>query len=123
MAACDAGPAQIACVALEAVVYQTRDLIEAMRQDGAVKPAALRVDGGMAANTWLVQFLADMLDIPVERPVVIETTVLGVAYLAGLTTGLYASLDAVTRLWQSERQFTPPHKWKTSCDSNTMPAG
>ena len=69
--------------------------------------SALRVDGGMVANDWLCQFLADILDLPVERPVVTETTALGAAYLAGLEVGLYPSLEAVASGWRCERRFEP----------------
>ncbi len=103
----DSGVAEIVRAALEAVCYQTRDLIEAMREDGAGRPQALRVDGGMAANDWLMQFLADQLDIPVERPVVTETTALGAAYLAGLGVGLYRGPEEIARRWRRERRFEP----------------
>ena len=73
--------------ALEAVCYQTRDLMAAMEKDSGTKLTALRVDGGMVKNDWVMQFLADILDLPVERPVVTETTALGAAYLAGLQAG------------------------------------
>ncbi|QDO96237.1 glycerol kinase GlpK [Ferrovibrio terrae] len=103
----DAGRAHIARATLESVGYQTRDLTAAMKADGAPAPAAIRVDGGMVANDWLCQFLADMLDVAVERPRVIETTALGAAYLAGLATGVYAGLDAVAYGWHCERRFEP----------------
>lgn len=103
----DAGRAHIARAALESVAYQTRDLTAAMKADGAAAPTAIRVDGGMVANDWLCQFLADMLDVAVERPKVIETTALGAAYLAGLAVGLYAGLDAVAYGWHCERRFEP----------------
>lgn len=98
------GRAQLARAALESVVYQTHDLLHAMAQDG-VAPTQLRVDGGMVANDWMVQFLADILDIPVDRPRVLETTALGAAYLAGLQSGLYESTDAVESNWQMDRRF------------------
>ena len=101
------GPAEIARAALEAVCYQTRDLLEASTADGAAPPNAIRVDGGMVANDWMCQFLADTLGCSVERPLVTETTALGAAYLAGLSTGFYGGLEAVARLWQSERRFEP----------------
>ena len=101
------GPAEIARAALEAVCYQTRDLLDATVADGAAPPSALRVDGGMVANNWLLQFLADMLDCAVERPVVTETTALGAAYLAGLTSGVYDGLSGIAELWQSEARFEP----------------
>jgi len=103
----DVGRAQIARAALEAVCYQTRDLMEAMAADGAPQPTALRVDGGMARNDWLMQFLADMLDLPVERPAVTETTALGAAYLAGLASGLWDSVEDIARHWRRERLFEP----------------
>jgi glycerol kinase len=103
----DAGRAHIARATLESVGYQTRDLTTAMKADGAPAPAAIRVDGGMVANDWLCQFLADMLEVAVERPRVIETTALGAAYLAGLATGVYAGLDAVAYGWHCERRFEP----------------
>ena len=103
----DSSAAHIARAMLESVAYQTRDLTDAMAADGASSPTALRVDGGMVANDWLCQFLADMLNIPVERPKVIETTALGAAYLAGLATGVYGSLDAVGYAWRCERRFEP----------------
>jgi glycerol kinase len=103
----DVGKPEIARAALEAVAYQTRDLVDAMRADGAAPPAALRVDGGMVANDWFLQFLADQLAIAVEVPKVPETTALGAAFLAGLGAGLYRSLDDVAKLWQSDRTFEP----------------
>jgi glycerol kinase len=103
----DVGRAEIARAALEAVCYQTRDLMRAMAADGAPAPTALRVDGGMTRNDWLMQFLADMLALPVERPVVTETTALGAAYLAGLATGLWSSTEDIARHWRRDRLFEP----------------
>jgi glycerol kinase len=103
----DTGISHIVRAALEAVCYQTRDLMECMAADGGTQPSALRVDGGMVKNDWLMQFLADILELPVERPIVTETTALGAAYLAGLHTGVYASLDSVAAAWQRERLFEP----------------
>jgi len=91
---------------VESVCYQTRDLFEAMAADG-VRPNALRVDGGMVHNSWMTQFLSDILDIPVDRPKVLETTALGAAYLAGLQAGLYSSLEDVAENWQKDRGFEP----------------
>jgi glycerol kinase len=91
--------------ALEAVAYQTLDLAEAMANDGALLGGAMRVDGGMAANDWLCQFLADMLQVPIERPENLETTALGAAFLAGLATGVWDSLDAVARTWKARDRF------------------
>ncbi|HYG91599.1 MAG TPA: glycerol kinase GlpK [Azospirillum sp.] len=103
----DAGPAHIARAALEAVAYQTRDLRDAMRSDWSGPARTLRVDGGMAANDWLCQFLADMLEVPVERPAVIETTALGAACLAGLKAGVYRDQAAVAGAWRCDRRFEP----------------
>jgi glycerol kinase len=93
--------------ALEAVGYQTHDLLSAMRADGATAPEALRVDGGMVRNDWVCQFLADVLDMPVERPAVTETTALGAALLAGLHVGLFTSPQAMARAWKPDRRFEP----------------
>jgi len=103
----DSGIAEVVRAGLEAVCYQTRDLMQAMAEDGAARPTALRVDGGMAANDWVMQFLADILDVPVERPKVTETTALGAAYLAGLGVGLYRSAADVGSQWQRDRLFEP----------------
>jgi glycerol kinase len=103
----DTGRGEIIRAALEAVAYQTRDLMEAMAADGASPPRAIRVDGGMAVNDALMQFLADMLQTTVERPVVTETTALGAAFLAGLHTGFYPSLEAIAGHWQRDAVFTP----------------
>jgi glycerol kinase len=102
----DTGPATIARAALESVCYQTMDLLSAMQSDGA-KLNTVRVDGGMVNNNWLSQYLADVLNIPVERPRQTETTALGAAYLAGLQTGVYDSLDDLTANWHQEREFAP----------------
>ncbi len=102
----DTDIARIVRAGLEAMGYQTRDLMRAMAQDALV-PNELRVDGGMVVNDWLTQNLADMLQLPVVRPQVVETTALGAAYLAGLAVGVYNSLDDIARLWQAERRFTP----------------
>lgn len=98
--------AHLARAALEAVAYQTCDLLEAMTGDGA-NPSAMRVDGGMTANEWLCQFLADMLQLPVERPRTLETTALGAAFLAGLATGVWSDLEALSAIWQRRDCFTP----------------
>ncbi len=101
------GPAEIARAALEAVCYQTGDLAVAMAGDAGAGLRTLRVDGGMAANDWFLQRLADLTGLPVERPQTIETTALGAAYLAGLGHGIWQSLDEVTRQWQVARRFEP----------------
>jgi glycerol kinase len=103
----DTGIAEIVRSALEAVCYQTRDLMSAMAGDSGQAPNRLRVDGGMARNDWVMQFLADILNLPVERPVVTETTALGAAACAGLGTGLFAGIGEVGGNWQRDRLFTP----------------
>lgn len=100
----DTGIAEIVTAGLQSVCYQTRDLLDAMEKDNA-KPSRLRVDGGMVVNDWVVQFLSDILNLPIQRPAVTETTALGVAYLAGLTSGIYDSLDQVGQHWEQQRQF------------------
>ncbi|NOQ42702.1 MAG: glycerol kinase, partial [Desulfuromusa sp.] len=103
----DTGIAEIARATLESVGYQTYDLMEAMKRDSGTGSKALRVDGGMVVNNWFLQFLADLLDVPVERPQVTETTALGAAYLAGVQLGLFESLAAVANHWQRDTLFTP----------------
>jgi len=90
---------------LEAVCYQTQDLLTAMQNDSQTTIKKLRVDGGMVVNNWLLQFLADILTIPIERPCFFETSAQGVAFLAGLYVGVYSSLDEVSTLWQMESRF------------------
>ena len=92
-----AGRAALARAALESVAYQTLDLMDAAKSDG-VDAQTLRVDGGMVMNNWLMQFLADILQLPVERPAVMETTALGAAYLAGLQAGIYKNTDEIAAL-------------------------
>ena len=99
--------AHLARAALEAVGYQTMDLADAMVADGGDPPATIRVDGGMAANDWLCQFLADMLQVPVERPRHLETTALGAAFHAGLATGVWKDLDALAATWARGACFEP----------------
>ena len=103
----DTGPEHLARAALESVGYQTLDLLQAMEADGATPPRELRVDGGMVNNDWLCQFIADMAQCPVQRPVDTETTVRGAALLAGLGAGLYDDLDALANVWRAERTFQP----------------
>ena len=99
--------AHIARAALEAVAYQTLDLADAMRDDGAGHAQAIRVDGGMAANDWFCQFLADMLAVPVQRPKELESTARGAAFLAGLAAGLWDGTDAIAKAWECDREFGP----------------
>jgi glycerol kinase len=104
------GPAEFAHAALESVCYQTVDLWEAMRADWPEAGAAnvvLRVDGGMAASDWTMQRLADLLDAPVDRPMIQETTALGAAYLAGLSAGVYPEPAKFADNWRLERRFKP----------------
>lgn len=107
----DAGSGEIARAALDAVCYQTRDLLEAMGRDmtasGLGKPTALKVDGGMVKNDWFCQRLADLTGLPVERPMVTETTALGAAYLAGLGAGLFSSFAQIAQAWALDRCFEP----------------
>ena len=102
----DTGIAEIVRATLESVCYQTSDLMTAMQNDG-INITSLRVDGGMVENNWILQFLADVLNIPVERPMVTETTALGVAYLAALGAGMYSSLEEVHKQWQCDKIFIP----------------
>ena len=103
----DSGPAELVRAALEAVAFQTRDLLDAMAADWGRAPAALRIDGGMAANGWLCQFLSNMLDVPIERPANLETTALGAAFHAGLATGVWSGLDEIARTWEARDEFRP----------------
>ena len=100
------GSDQIVTATLQAVAYQTRDLIDAMTDDG-ISPSVIRVDGGMVANDWFLQFLADILDVRVERPANVESTVLGAAYLAAMQCGLIDNLQQATRLWRCDAVFEP----------------
>ncbi|MCB1752591.1 MAG: glycerol kinase GlpK [Gammaproteobacteria bacterium] len=102
----DSGVAELARATLESVAYQTRDLVRAMAADG-VKLNALRVDGGMVANDWLLQFLSDVIEVPVERPAVTETTALGAACLAGLQQGIFSSLEDIAGHWRRQALFKP----------------
>jgi glycerol kinase len=118
--------AHIARAALESIAFQSTALLQAMAQDiaahGGAPISELRVDGGACQNDLLMQFQADLLGMPVVRPAVTETTALGVAYLAGLATGLYAGTDELSALWRVERRFVPTlsreqaqglmHKWQ-----------
>lgn len=102
----DSGRHEIVSAALQSVAFQSKDLQIAMEKDG-IKLNILKVDGGMAVNNWLVNFISDMLSITVERPEIVETTALGVAYLAGLQAKIFSDVEELTRLWRCERSFTP----------------
>jgi len=102
------GVPEMARAALESVGYQTRDLLEAMQGDWeAQSETVLRVDGGMTASDWTMQFLSDVLGAPVDRPQILETTALGAAWLAGMRAGLYPGLDGFAEDWALDKRFTP----------------
>jgi glycerol kinase len=111
----NSSPAEFARAALESVGFQTRDLLDAMLADwqepggqaGGATQSVLRVDGGLSASDWSMQFLADILGAEVDRPTVLETTALGAAWLAGMRAGLYPDRDGFARNWRLERRFTP----------------
>jgi len=100
------GRDRIVTATLQAVAYQTCDLIDAMADDG-IRPSVLRVDGGMVTNDWFLQFLADVLGIAVERPENIESTVLGVAYLAAYSAGVFSSTGQIASYWRCDARFEP----------------
>ncbi len=99
--------AHIARAAIEAMAYQTRDVLEVMRQEAGLQLTALKVDGGAAVNGALLQFQADILGVPIRRPIVAETTALGAAYLAGLAVGYWDGLDDIRNNWALDQQFVP----------------
>jgi glycerol kinase len=105
----NSGPAEFARAALESVAYQTRDLLDAMRKDwkGTSAKTVLRVDGGMVASDWTMQRLADILDAPVDRPTILETTALGAAWLAGSNAGVWPKAKQFAMSWALERRFQP----------------
>ena len=103
------GPAEFAQAALESVAFQMRDLHDAMKKDwdrGNGK-TVLRVDGGMVASDWTMQRLADILDAPVDRPTILETTALGAAWLAGSRAGVWPDASGFAKAWALDRRFTP----------------
>lgn len=102
----DSGIEEIVTATLQSIAYQTLDLINAMSDDG-LRPSTIRVDGGMVSNNWFLQFLADMLDLQVERPTNVESTALGAALLAGLQCGIFDNTDQIARSWSSDRIFEP----------------
>ncbi len=102
------GPAELAKAALESVCYQTKDLLDAMQADWPqMAQTILRVDGGMAASNWTMQALADILDTPIDRPAITETTALGTAYLAGMHTGFYPPISEFKQGWSLDQRFEP----------------
>ncbi|MFV1872872.1 MAG: glycerol kinase GlpK [Oleiphilus sp.] len=102
----DTGIEEIVTAGLQSVCYQTRDLLVAMEKDGA-NVTTLRVDGGMVVNDWVVQFLADLLNVSVDRPEIVETTALGAAYMAGLKAGIYKNTEEIADMWHLEKRFSP----------------
>ena len=108
-----ANKGHIARAALEATAFQTREVLDAMTKDTGIAVRELRTDGGMVVNELLMQFQADILDVPVVRPKVIETTALGAAYAAGLATGIWAGTDDLVRNWSADKRWHPamePHE-------------
>ena len=103
----DTTQAHIARAALESIAYQTADVLRLMQQEAGLRLPHLKVDGGAACNALLLQFQADLLDVPVRRPAVLETTALGAAYLAGLATGYWRDRQELASHWALEREFTP----------------
>jgi glycerol kinase len=101
------GKAQIIRATLESIAYQTKDVLSVMEKDSGIRLRSLRVDGGAVANNFLMQFQADMLGVPVDRPMVQETTALGAAYLAGLATGFWTNREDIAHHWQLDRKFKP----------------
>jgi glycerol kinase len=100
----------IARAVLESTAFQTREVLDAMEKDSGVKLKALKVDGGMVVNDLLMQFQADILDVPVVRPKVAETTALGAAYAAGLAVGYWKNLDELRSNWGKDREWLPAMK-------------
>jgi glycerol kinase len=101
------GLPEIARATVDSIAYQVRDVLDAMEADAGAPLGALRVDGGASANDELLQFQADLLDVPVERPRQVETTAAGAAFLAGLATGVWSSTEEIAKTWQLDRRFEP----------------
>jgi glycerol kinase len=101
------GLPEIARATVDSIAYQVRDVVDAMEADAGARLGALRVDGGASANDELLQFQADLLGVPVERPRQVETTAVGAAFLAGLATGVWSSTEEIARTWQLDRRFEP----------------
>ena len=99
--------AHLVRAALESLAYQVHDVLSTMEVDSGVKLESLRVDGGASANDFLMRFQADLLDVPVRRPVVLETTALGAAYLAGLAVGYWSGIDELEERWREDACFQP----------------
>ncbi|MEB8431387.1 glycerol kinase GlpK [Cocleimonas sp. KMM 6892] len=103
------GPRELSRAALEAVCYQTRDLVDAMKKDwqGQKEESVLRVDGGMVASDWTMQYLADTLATPIDRPSILETTALGAAWLAGMKSGVWPDMEGFSKSWKLQNRFEP----------------
>ena len=101
------GRGHVVRAALEAIAYQARDVLRAMEEDSGIRLQALKVDGGAVANGFLMQFQGDILGVPVDRPVVTETTALGAAFLAGLAVGFWRDRAEIAARWNLDRTFTP----------------
>jgi glycerol kinase len=114
------GKAHIARAALEGIAYQTVDVLEAMQRDSSIQLQELRVDGGAARNDLLMQFQADILGVPVVRPLITETTALGAAYLAGLAVNYWSTRDEITMQWQVQRSFEPSMSADERADRLTL---
>ena len=99
--------AHIARASLESIAYQTMDILKAMEADSGIPIRELRVDGGASVNDLLMQFQADVLNTPTVRPKIVETTVMGAAFLAGLAVGYWDSLEEIAKIWETDRQFIP----------------
>ena len=97
----------IARASLEATAYQTKEVLDAMHKDSGVELTSLKVDGGMVVNELLMQFQSDILDVPVVRPRVNETTSLGAAYAAGLAVGVWSDEDELRKNWAKEKEWSP----------------
>ena len=99
---------------LESLAYQTKDVLDAMEKDSGISLKKLRVDGGAVANNFLMQFQSDLLQVPVDRPVIKETTALGAAYLAGLAVGFWKDTEEIAKHWHLDHQFEPVIEQETS---------
>lgn len=92
---------------LDSLAYQTKDVLDAMQSDSGIKLNALKVDGGAVANNLMMQFQSDLLNVPVDRPIVVETTALGASYLAGLAVGFWEDKNELAKNWQLDHRFEP----------------
>jgi glycerol kinase len=108
--------AHLARATVEAMAFQTRDVVDAMMADSGIPIAELRVDGGASVMNLLCQFQADLLDVPVARPTITETTAMGAAYLAGITEGIWAGTDEISALWKLDRVFEPSGRTEEMAD-------